>query len=127
MSAAGSSFLPGLATPCGSIGVTQAAHAVEIRGAVHLAEKGALLEADAVLAGDRSAEADAQAEDLGGQDFGAIVRACLTAIVEDQRVQVAVAGMEHVGDADAVCARHALRSPPAPRRGARAARRRPGR
>ena len=70
--------------------------------AVHLAEELPLLEADAVLAGDRAAEADAQAQDLRGEHLGAIVRAGLAAVEEDERVQVAVAGVEHVGDADAV-------------------------
>ena len=80
-------------------------HAVEIGLAVHLAEELPLLEPDAVLAGDRSAQADAQAQDLRRQDLRAIVRAGLAAVVEDERVEVAVAGVEHVGDADAVRSR----------------------
>ena len=94
---------------------------------VHLAEELPLLQADAVLAGDRAAEADAEAEDLGRQDLGAIVRARLAAVVENQRVQVAVARVEDVGDANAVLARQCLDRRRALHRAARAGRRHPGR
>ena len=80
----------------------QPLHAVHVVGPVHLGEERALLEADAVLAGDRAAERDAHPQDLGGQRLGAIVRAGDAAVEEDQRVQVAVAGVEDVGDAHAV-------------------------
>ena len=80
---------------------TDPPHAIEIC-VVHLGEELPLLDPDAMFARDRSAQADAQAQDLRGQDLRAIVGARLAAVVEDQGVQVAVAGMEHVRDADAV-------------------------
>src|SRR4029453_909159 len=87
---------------------TQAAHAVDGGRVVHLAEKLPLLESDAVLAGDRSAKPDAEADDFCSEHLGAIVRARFAAIVEDQRMEVAVAGMKDVGDANAVLPRQRL-------------------
>ena len=80
-----------------------------------------------MLAGDRSAERDAQPEDLGGQRLGAIVRAGLASVEEDQRMQVAVAGVEDVGDADAVLRRQLLDGDQRLTQPRCAARRRPGR
>ncbi len=62
----------------------------------------ALFDADAVLAGQDAADLDAKLEDFGAQRLGALQLARLVGIVEDQGVQVAVAGMEHVGDPQAV-------------------------
>ena len=45
---------------------------------------------------------DAEPQDVRRQPLGAFERAGLAAIEQDQRVQVAVAGMKHVGDAQAV-------------------------
>ena len=61
-----------------------------------------------MFAGDRAAESDAQPQDVGGQRLGALEGARLTAVVEDERVQVAVAGVEHVGHAHAVLRRQLL-------------------
>ena len=112
----------------GSIAWLQALHAARCPRRRTSRQEVALLEADAVLAGDRPAERDAQPQDVGGQRFGALERAGLAAVEEDERVQVAVAGVEHVGDADAVLARDS--SLDADQRLAQprcAARRRPGR
>ena len=62
----------------------------------------ALLDADAVLAGQHAADFDAEAQDVGAEGLGAFEFARLVGVVEDQRVQIAVAGMEDVGDAQAV-------------------------
>ena len=61
-----------------------------------------------MLAGDRAAQADAQAQDVGGQRLGPLERTGLASVVEDERMQVAVAGMEHVGHAHAVLGRELL-------------------
>ena len=63
---------------------------------------GAFLHADAVLTGDRPAEADAEVQDLAGHLLGAVVSAGDAGVVEDQRVQVAIAGVEDVGHRQAV-------------------------
>ncbi|CAI8810606.1 hypothetical protein EMIT0373P_20256 [Pseudomonas chlororaphis] len=55
------------------------------------------LPADPVFAGDAAADRDAQLEDLAAQGFGAVQFAGLVGVEQDQRVHVAVAGMEHVG------------------------------
>src|SRR5215212_3341766 len=57
-------------------------HAVEIRLAVHLCEKLPLLQPDAVLARNRSAQADAHAQDLGCQHLRPVMRSRLTAVVQ---------------------------------------------
>src|SRR5918993_841473 len=82
--------------------LAQPLHERDVRLAVHLRKKGPLLEADAVLACDRSAEANAQPQDVGGELLGAFERTRLAAVEQDQRVQGAVAGVKHVGDAKAV-------------------------
>ena len=66
----------------------------------------ALLDADAVLAGQHAAHLDAQPQDLGAERLGALQLAGLVGVVQDQRMQVAVAGVEDVGDAQAVLLRH---------------------
>src|SRR4051812_39690732 len=69
-------------------------NAVEIRLAVHLSEKLPLLQAHAVLARNRSAQADAHAQDLGRQHLRPVVRSRLTAVVQNERMQVPVARVE---------------------------------
>jgi hypothetical protein len=54
-----------------------------------------------VLAGDRAAVLDAQVQDRAGQLLGGALSSRRCVVVEHQRVQVAVAGVEHVGDPDA--------------------------
>ncbi|MNF32012.1 hypothetical protein D3C84_127870 [compost metagenome] len=61
-----------------------------------------LLAAHAVLAGDTAADLHAQFENLAAQGFGTLQLTGLVGIEQDQRVHVAIAGMEHVGHAQAV-------------------------
>ena len=58
-----------------------------------------LLEADAVLAGDRTADVRADLHDLGAGRHHARLFAGLARIVEDVRVEITVAGVKHVADA----------------------------
>jgi hypothetical protein len=51
-----------------------------------------------VFAGDRPAELDAHGEDLPGQLVGPLDRLGLTPVKEDQRMEVAVTGVEDVGN-----------------------------
>ena len=71
----------------------------------HLGEELQLLQANAVFAGDRAAEADAKADDFGGEDLGAIVCARFAAVIQNQWMQVPVTSMEDVGDANAMLTR----------------------
>ena len=77
-----------------------------------------LLDADAVLAGDGAAHGDAEVEDLGAEGLGAMQLVAVVGIEQDQRMQVAVAGMEDVGAAQAVRASPCRRSRSACRPGA---------
>src|SRR6185437_2399738 len=54
-----------------------------------------LLDPDPVLPGDRSAELHAQLEDLRPETIRALPLAAAVGIEQDQRMQVAVAGMEY--------------------------------
>ena len=81
---------------------------VEIDLGKHHRHQIALFDADAVLAGEHAADLDAQPQDIGAELLGAFELAGIVGVVEDQRMQIAVAGMEHVGDAQAVFRRHLL-------------------
>ncbi len=52
-----------------------------------------------MLAGEHAAHLDAEAQDVGAEGLGAFQLAGLVGIVEDERMQIAVAGVEDVGDA----------------------------
>ncbi len=67
-----------------------------------------LLEAHAVLASDRAAHGHAGLQNLGAKFFGAVQLAGLVGIEQDERVQIAVARMEHVHAAQPVLGLHAL-------------------
>ena len=70
-----------------------------------VAHQVALLDADAVLAGQHAADLDAEPQDVGAERLGPLELAGLVGVVEDQRMQIAVAGVEDVGDAQAVLRR----------------------
>ena len=78
---------------------------VEVDLRKHFRHQIALLDADAVLAGQHAAELDAAAQDVGAKSLGAVHLAGLVGVVEDQRMQIAVAGVKHVGDAQIVFGR----------------------
>src|SRR3954471_21437300 len=86
-------------------GVERAAQLLE-RGEVglveHLRHVALLVHADAVLAGDRAAGLHAREHDLAGELLGALG---LALGVADERMQIAVAGVEDVADAQPVLAR----------------------
>src|ERR1039457_1938885 len=63
-----------------------------------------LLHADAMLAGDRSAHAQAVFEDLGAGGPGFVQVAWFARIEQDDGVQVAIARMENIADGQAVLA-----------------------
>src|SRR3954468_15373288 len=89
-------------------GVERAAQLLE-RGQVglveHLRHVALLVDADPVLAGDRPALGQAREHDLAGQLLGALG---LALAVADERVQVAVAGVEDVADLQPVLAREGV-------------------
>src|SRR5262249_158885 len=66
---------------------------VEVGFREHRRHQVALLDADAVLAGEHAADLDAQPQDVGAERLGAVELARLVGIVEDERMQVAVAGV----------------------------------
>src|SRR6476620_9707790 len=64
----------------------------------------ALFDADAMLSGQAAAELDAKLEDLGSAHLGALKLGTVVGVVEDQRMQIAVAGMEDVDHPESVAA-----------------------
>ena len=58
-----------------------------------------------MFAGEHAAELDADPQDVGAEGFRPLDLAGPVGIVQDQRVQVAVAGMKHIGDAKVVFCR----------------------
>ena len=87
---------------------------VEIDLGEHRRHQVALLDADAVLAGEHAADLDAEPQDVGAERLGALELARLVGVVEDERMQIAVAGMEDVGDAQAVLLRQLAHARAAP-------------
>src|SRR3981081_1014888 len=67
---------------------------VEIDLAEHLRHQVALLDTDAMFAGQHAAELDADPQDIGAEGLRPLDLAGLVGIVEDQRMQIAVAGMK---------------------------------
>jgi len=64
-----------------------------------------LLDADAVFAGDGATDRDAEFKNFSAQFLGTFQVAGFVGVVKNQRVQVAVAGVEHVRHRQAVLAR----------------------
>ena len=99
---------PGLNRPSVVEGAFEPLLLVEIGLGKHRRHQIALFDADAMLAGEHAADLDAEPQNIGAELFGALELARLVGVVEDQRMQVAVAGMKHIGDAQAVFRRHVL-------------------
>ena len=97
--------MPGFGEPGGVERAAQPLERVEVGLGEHLRHVLLLVDADAVLAGDRAAGVQAGVEDQPGQLLGLLGLALDRAVVADERVQVAVAGVEDVGDDHAVLAR----------------------
>src|SRR5690348_13716461 len=78
---------------------TDALHHLEVDLGEHQRHRAGLVRADAVLAGDRAPGLDACLEDSRCELLRAGGLACDAAVVEHERVEVAVARMEDVADA----------------------------
>src|SRR6187549_1883236 len=75
---------------------------LEVRRIELVRHEVALLEADTVLTRQHAADVDAQLQDLEAERFGALELTWNVGVVKDQRMQVAVAGVENVRDAEAI-------------------------
>ena len=83
-------------------------HGLEVGLAEHVGHVGGLLGAHAVLPGDGAAAPHAHAQDVAAQVLGPLLLAAVPGVVEHERVEVAVAGVEDVGDPQAVVLGHRL-------------------
>src|SRR6185503_13183968 len=91
------------------IGIERALHAhllVEIDLRELLAHQVALLDADAMLAGQHAADPNAEPQDVGAELLGTVQFVGIVGVEQDQRMEVAVAGMEDVHDPEAVRLAH---------------------
>src|SRR5262245_61444040 len=80
----------------------QALHHREVVGAEEQRHRARLVDTDAVLARQRAARVDARLEDRLGERASALGLALGPCVVEDERVEIAVAGVEDVADPQAV-------------------------
>src|SRR5262245_33648437 len=71
---------------------------LEIGLGEHCRHQVALLHAHPMLAGEHTAHLDAKLQDVGAELFRTLELARLVGIIENERMEIAVAGMEHVGD-----------------------------
>ena len=82
-------------------GTTNAVHGGEVGFGEHFRHHVLLLFPDAVFAGDRTARGETEFEDLEREGFGSFFLTRDVAIVEDERVEIAVTSVENIGDAKA--------------------------
>ena len=82
-------------------GVVDAAHEVEVCVGEKERHEFALFHADAVLAGEAAADFDAITDDFSGGFQSALELLVVAKIVENDRVEIAVAGVEDVANAEA--------------------------
>ena len=98
-------ILPGLHKPAGSNAQRSNCMVSRSSAPEHPRHVAGLVDADAVLAGDRAAVLDAEVEDHAGQLLGGLLLARDGVVEQHERMQVPVAGVEDVGDPDAVLGR----------------------
>ena len=96
------SILDGLQRPSGLNVVRRRDHRGQVFGREELGHELHLLDADAVLAGDAAAEVDALVEDLVARQQDALHLLGVALVEQQDRVDVAVAGVKDVGDAQVV-------------------------
>src|SRR6266404_4423124 len=101
----GRKYLAGIEQALRVEGAFQTLLLVEIDLVKHFRHQVALLDADAMFAGKHAAEFDTDPQDIGAECFRPLDLAWSVGIVQDQWMQVAVAGMKHVGDAKVVFCR----------------------
>ena len=104
--------LAGFSSQSGSKAPLSAASGRARRGELHRHQV-PLLDADAVLAGQAAADLDAELQDVGAERLRLVEAAGIVGVEHDQWVQVAVAGMEDIGDLQPVFRASSRRCAPA--------------
>ena len=95
----GREHLARVAQARGIEGAADQLHGVQVVGVEHFRHVAGLVDTDPVLAGNGAALLEAGVEDRAGHLLGG--GHVLVAVVQHERVQVAVSGVENVRDADA--------------------------
>ena len=75
---------------------------VEVDFVEHFGHQVALFDADAMFAGQHAADLDAEPQYVGAEILGALQFARHIGVEQDQRMQIAVAGVKDIGDAQAM-------------------------
>jgi len=68
----------------------------------HRSHQVAFFDADTVLTGQHAADLDAELQYIGSKSLGSLDLFGPIGIIQDERVKIAVAGMEHVGDGEPI-------------------------
>ena len=100
--------LAGVGETVGIEGAAEALERVEVRLAEHVRHVALLVDADSVLAGDRPALVDACAHDQPRELLRPLGLPGHAAVVADERMQVSVARVKHVGHSQPVLGRQLL-------------------
>src|SRR5579864_7703686 len=89
--------LAGVEQPLRIEGAFEALLLVQVNLVEHGRHEIALLDADAMLAGENTADLDAEAQNVGAEGLRPLELALVVGVVEDERVEIPVAGVEYVG------------------------------
>src|SRR5208337_4252069 len=81
---------------------------IEIALIEHRVHEIALLHADPMFARQDAADLDAETKDVGAKRLGLVELARLVRVIEDQRMEISIAGMKDVRHAQAVSRLHLL-------------------
>src|SRR5262249_32061878 len=106
--AARGKYLGGVKKPVGIEDLFDAHHGLEVRVSEYEIHEIFFLESDAMFAAQRTAHLDAKLHDLLAHAENLFHLLRITAVKENQRMQVAVACVKYVGNAKAVMLRHSV-------------------
>src|SRR2546423_14835948 len=93
-----------IAALCRIENASQLLHSVEVRGAKLLGHEIDLLHANAMLASDAAAECDTFFQNFFASMDGAFHLVWITFIIQDERMDVAIAGVENICDPQPISA-----------------------
>src|SRR5438132_4666976 len=99
---------PGIEATLWVEGAADSVHRLQIGLVEHLRHEGSLVGPYAMFPRDRSAETQTDAKNLAGDILGKLLLSRYFGVVQDERMEIAVAGMKDVGDAQSGLSRECL-------------------
>ena len=103
--------LPWIQQQIGVKGAFESLLVRQVRFAEHLGHQVALLDADAVLAGQHAADLDAQPQDVAAEGLGTLELTRLIGIVKNQWVQIAIARVKDIRYTQTIMSRELRNAP----------------